>query len=278
MTSVTDLIDERTAARVAALLDYPEGRLNFSDRLPLMWQIFYHQDFVNQSDLGADGHPAIGNATPEGTRRMFAGGRVTVHPGMPFGEHVRATTEIVSDTRRQGRAGSLRFVTHRTTFTQADGTPVVTEERNIVYIPMTNPGSAAVTEPSVESAQTVPAAALEADVYRAVEVDTALLFRFSALTLNTHRIHYDRAYACDVEGYPGLVVHGPLQALMMAEIAREGVSVDARSVDFVYRLVAPLYENAGMFVTASANDGVTATAVMDSAGKVTATGTLSVRS
>jgi 3-methylfumaryl-CoA hydratase len=104
-----------------------------------------------------------------------------------------------------------------------------------------------------------------------------LLFRFSALTYNAHRIHYDRGYARDVEGYPGLLVHGPLQALAMAEAARAAGYPDGAGTGdlvFDYRLLSPLFDHQGMVVSAVREGDVTSTAVRDSHGRQTASGTL----
>ena len=108
-----------------------------------------------------------------------------------------------------------------------------------------------------------------------LDVDPTLLFRFSALTYNAHRIHYDRGYATDVEGYPGLVVHGPLQALAMAEAARLLVGAPAGPVRFDYRLVAPMYDGEGLVAAADpGDDGSVVTRVMTREGRTTARGTL----
>ena len=110
---------------------------------------------------------------------------------------------------------------------------------------------------------------------REIEISPALLFRFSALTYNAHRIHYDRDYCRDVEGYPGLLTHGPLQALAMAEAARARAGGCTGDVSFSYRLVAPLFDDQGLFVSAADGpDGTTVTAVRDRYGRQTATGTL----
>jgi 3-methylfumaryl-CoA hydratase len=140
-----------------------------------------------------------------------------------------------------------------------------TTRQDIVYREITSPGR----QPPPPAAG---AAAPAADGEWAIEVSPALLFRFSALTYNAHRIHYDRDYARDVEGYPGLLTHGPLQALAMAEAARAAGC--AGDLDFTYRLESPLFDRQGMIVKAVTGQGATATSVRDSHGRLTASGTL----
>ena len=140
---------------------------------------------------------------------MFAGGRVWRHGALRIGSEATRRTWQASSARKQGRSGPLHFVTVRTEVSQG-GQVVITEEQDLVY---REPGA----NGPARSAESVAAAGRD----RTVAVDPVLLFRFSALTYNAHRIHYDRDYA-RAEGYPGLVVHGPLQALLMAELARPG--------------------------------------------------------
>lgn len=281
MTTLSDQIDMRTARAVASLFDLPADGLTIGARLPLMWHLFYFLTLTPQAQIGSDGHPTVGEATPPGTRRMFAGGRVRTQPGLRVGDSVTAAHEVAADTTREGRSGTLRFVTHRTTMTVAADLPALIDERDIVYIPLT-PASGA-PAPSAEADQRraesdqeadVPAAALLADTHASIVVDPTLLFRFSALTHNAHRIHYDREYARDVEGYPGLVVHGPLQAVLMAGLAETEHGDSGGPMEFSYRLVAPLFEDQGLIVAATRSDNTIVTSVMDRSGRVTATGVL----
>ncbi|MGJ9414484.1 hypothetical protein ACHAAC_17420 [Aeromicrobium sp. CF4.19] len=238
-----DDIDQRTARTVAAFLNRPGDQFLEGNQLPLMWQMFYFLDRPAQSALGLDGHPAGANATPEGYRRMFAGGRVHADRGLVVGDHAIATTATISDEQRQGRSGSLRFVCQRTTI-EVDGDVALVDERDIVYIPMP-----AVTSASADQPVRRPVEHQEPTRTASVKVNSTLLFRFSALTYNAHRIHYDRDYTREVENHPGLVVHGPLQALLMAELA---TLVQPMIRTFSYRLVSPLHENDGLNVRAAA--------------------------
>lgn len=234
------------------------------DEVPIGWQIMYLIDRRPQAELGPDGHPTSGIPAPpgEGRRRMFAGGRVTTLRRLRIGQEATRTTAIVSTKEKEGRTGPLTFVTVRHETTQ-DGQVCIVEEQDIVYrAPGTSslPAAKAPDEP-------IPSREARLDL----DVDERLLFRFSALTYNTHRIHYDPTW-CAVEGYDGLVVHGPLQALLMADIARrEGVDLLGR--EFAYRLVSPMVGPQTLSVLA-AEDGLAAGAeVRSAAGVVTATST-----
>jgi crotonobetainyl-CoA:carnitine CoA-transferase CaiB-like acyl-CoA transferase/hydroxyacyl-ACP dehydratase HTD2-like protein with hotdog domain len=237
--------------------------------LPLLWHWLYLLELPAQDDLGADGHlrRELGGGD-ELTARMFAGGRVRAHGPLVTGQPATRTGSVVTDVIKNGRSGPLRFVTHRYRYEQ-DGRVLIEEERDIVYRkPARPPAPGPVAR---EHGQVAPE---HREVGRLeLETNPVLLFRFSALTYNAHRIHYDRDFARDVGGYPGLVVHGPLQAIAMAEAARGQMPAD-RPVDFEYRLVAPLFEEQGLVATAAlAAEGIV-TRVRDRAGRTTATGHL----
>jgi 3-methylfumaryl-CoA hydratase len=237
--------------------------------LPPLWHWVYLLDRAPQADLGPDGHPVRGTlpAPPgPGRHRMWAGGRVRTSGALRCGIPATKRTTVLSVTEKDGRSGHLTFVTVGVRVRQ-DGAVVVEEEQDIVY---RDAAPAASAPPPKAPSPIVPVGAGE----REIEVTPALLFRFSALTYNAHRIHYDRDYCRDVEGYPGLLTHGPLQALAMAEAAR-GVGKSSGNVSFEYRLVAPLFDDQGLIVSAVPGpDGAIATAVRDRYGRQTATGTL----
>ena len=243
----TEIIQRGPAEALAGLLGVPMPE----DALPLCWHWVYLLDRPAQTELGRDGHVAAG--VEPGRRRMFAGGRVEAVAPLHFDEPATRRTELVATTEKQGRSGRLVFTTIAQRIYQRDEL-VVDERQDIVYRDL--PTARAEPEPTGEP---VPAAAGEWEI----EVTPPLLFRFSALTYNGHRIHYDRDYARDVEGYPGLVTHGPLQALAMAEAARGAGTV------FEYRLVAPLFEHQGLFARAAGTE----TFVRDRSGRETARGT-----
>ena len=248
--------------------------------LPLLWHWVYLLDRPPQAILGADGHPArdaIPTPPGPGLRRMFAGGRVSQHGPLRMGAEATRRTWQASSARKQGRSGPLHFVTVRSEISQ-DGQVVITDEQDLVYREAAQagraPAPAADGTPASASApdpqpQAPPAGARDWPV----EVNPVLLFRFSALTYNAHRIHYDRDYA-RAEGYPGLLVHGPLQALLMAELARPERPA---LCDYSYRLVAPLFDGQGLVVSASAVQDAVRVTARDRAGRTTATGVISER-
>ncbi|MEU6641885.1 MaoC family dehydratase N-terminal domain-containing protein [Saccharomonospora sp. NPDC046836] len=263
----TELITPEPARALGALLGVPVPDVDAGEGLPLLWHWVYLLERPAQADLGVDGHPVRGTvpAPPEaGKRRMWAGGRVRTRGPLRCGEPASRRTEVLSVTRKEGRTGPLTFVVVGHQIRQRDQV-VVEEEQDIVYRDAAGSGSA------VPAEEGGPAVAAEDDEWE-IEVSPTLLFRFSALTYNAHRVHYDRDYARDVEGYPGLLTHGPLQAIAMAEAARaRGCRGDQL---FDYRLRSPLFDHQGMVVSAVAGDGGTATSVRDRFGRRTASGTV----
>jgi 3-methylfumaryl-CoA hydratase len=249
MARMDELISPEPARALAGLLGVPPPGLD----LPPLWHWVYLLDRPAQADLGPDGHPLRGVPAPPGPdrRRMWAGGRVRLSGSVHIGLEATRRSAVTATVSKQGRSGPLTIVTVAHEISQY-GRTVVREEQDIVYR-----GPAGVL--TVPSAPEVPAAPGEWEI----GTTPTLLFRFSALTYNGHRIHYDRDYARS-EGYPGLVVHGPLQALAMAASLRpkgEGT--------FSYRLLAPLFDFQGMRVSAGPDGSA---AVRDRTGRQTATG------
>jgi 3-methylfumaryl-CoA hydratase len=268
----TELLAPEPAQALGGLLGVPVPDLS-REGLPLLWHWIYLLDRAPQADLGRDGHPVRGTvlAPPKaGQRRMWAGGRVRAHGPLRCGEPATKIAKILSVQEKQGRSGPLTFVTVSYRIIQRDRL-VVDEEQDIVY---REPVVAAPAGKSTEREareDTVPPAEDE----WAIDTTPALLFRFSALTYNSHRIHYDRDYAREVEGYPGLITHGPLQAVAMAEAARAKGRTGAAF--FEYRLIAPLFDFQGMVVRAIQEGEETVTTVRDRGGRQTAKGTLRTR-
>jgi 3-methylfumaryl-CoA hydratase len=197
--------------------------------LPPLWHWIYLLERRRQRDLGPDGHPTTGIPAPPGAgrRRMFAGGRVVTHRPLVLGEQATRTTRVASSVEKQGRSGPLTFVTVRNEVTQG-GQVAVVDEQDIVYrAPGSSPAPTGTAEPATVREPSIT-----------LEVDAALLFRFSALTYNAHRIHYDEAYATQVEGHGGLVVHGPLLAVVCLELPRRA-GLKVREVSF--RARRPVY-------------------------------------
>ncbi|WP_163506298.1 FAS1-like dehydratase domain-containing protein [Fodinicola acaciae] len=222
-----DEIDRRPAETFAAILDQP-----VPDELPPLWHWFSFQPIHRQSALGEDGHPADAAFTPplENRRRMFGGGRLTVHRQLTFGQAVRRQASLKSVRVKQGSTGQLLLVTVKYDFLVGDQTYAV-EEQDIIYRDAAD--MAARPQPAAEASHRGPWR-LE------IRPDPVLLFRFSALTNNAHRIHYDQPYTTEVEGHPGLVVHGPLLALLLLELPRR----DGRRVtEFSWRAKRTLYDH-----------------------------------
>jgi len=229
----TDVISARVAEELAATLDLDQC-FDAGDALPLLWQWTYFLDWPRTDELGPDGHPLRGHFLPPipNRRRMFAGGRVEVAAPLRIGAAATRHSGIVKTTAKHGRTGELLFVTVRHSYTQ-DGSECLVEEQDLVY--RSDDGSSTpftrVAEPLAD-----PSAAWHSEPHTL----PTLLFRFSALTGNAHRIHYDEAYTTGVEGYPGLVVHGPLLAVYMAELLR--AQAPDRSVEtFEFRLQKPVF-------------------------------------
>jgi 3-methylfumaryl-CoA hydratase len=235
--------------------------------LPLLWHWLHLLDRPAQADLGADGHPLRGGVVAPpgpGRRRMWAGGRVTQWRPLRPGVATRSS-RVVATEDKAGRSGPMTLVTVAHEVVQ-HAVPVIEEEQHLVYRGSGGPSVPASGEPGP---------APEAAATLRLDVDPTLLFRFSALTYNAHRIHYDRGYATGVEGYPGLVVHGPLQALAMAGAARPLSGRPHGPVRFDYRLVAPMYDGEGLVATADrGGDGSVVTRVGTAAGRATAEGLL----
>lgn len=224
-------IDEAAVRAMAATLDLAAAPATGAP-LPPGWQWLFFNPAARRSELGRDGHPARGGFLPPVAlpRRMWAGSRIRYLADLPVGGTAERRSKILGIEQKAGRRGSLCFVTVQHTTTHAGETCIV-EEQDIVYRdppPQTGPAPV----PERHGAQ----AAWSRD-FRA---DTTLLFRYSALTFNGHRIHYDQAYARAEEGYPDLVVHGPLTATLLQQFAVEHGG-GRRLERFDFRGVAPLF-------------------------------------
>lgn len=257
-------IGSAQVAALAGLLDLEEET---DGRLPELWHWTHLLEAPPQRALGADGHPLQGVPAPPGPgrKRMFAGGRVRSHRRLEVDALAERTTTLVDSVTKQGRTGSLTFVTVRHTWTQG-GEPCVVEENDIVYRDAASslqvtPGTLELTGPDVGDGPAVR-----------VVADETFLFRFSALTYNAHRIHYDAGWARH-EGYPGLVVHGPLQALLMGELyRRHGGGLVGRELG--YRLQAPMVGTQPVTAVAGPEGLEHGAQVLDGFGNVTAVATV----
>jgi len=229
----TDTITAAPMAALAATLDRDEPAPDAGSALPPLWHWLYFLPLHRQGELGPDGHPRRGGFLPpvELPRRMWAGGRLAFERPLRVGDAVARTSRIAAIASKQARSGPLVFVTVQHEIAAADGV-AVREDHDIVYREAPAPGA---------TSAAAPAAPADAAFSRTVNADAVLLFRYSALTFNGHRIHYDRRYATEVEGYPGLVVHGPLIATLLVDLLRRE-RPDAAVARFEFKAVSPLFD------------------------------------
>ena len=229
--SRTDVVTAWPAVALAATLDRHDAAPLPGEALPPGWHWLYFLEAAPASELGPDGHPRRGGFLPPVAlpRRMWAGGRLEFRRPLRVGEPVRRDSTILSIEPKQGRSGSLVFVTVRHTVF-CGGEITVIEDHDIVYREAAKPGD---TPPRVQPAPH------DAVWRREITADPVMLFRYSALTFIGQRIHYDLDYCRNVEGYPGLVVHGPLQVILLLDLARRHASRPVRRLE--YRAHHPLY-------------------------------------
>ena len=233
---IYDIISVDLVRKFNATLDLGDSLPGEGDIAPLLIHFCLGQPAVPASGLGEDGHPQRGGFLPPVPlpRRMWAGGSFTFHGSFRVGDRVRRHSQIADVTLKQGRSGPLCFVAVDHLF-DVDGEIIIRERQDLVY------REAA----SGQSAAEKPAAPLQAIAagshHKTVQPDTTLLFRYSALTFNGHRIHYDLDYARAVEQYPGLVVHGPLQATWLLQFASSLFGRPPAS--FSFRGQSPLFHD-----------------------------------
>jgi 3-methylfumaryl-CoA hydratase len=228
--------DDVTATPVAALsatLDRDDPPPLPGTDLPPLWHWLYFTPLARHSEIGPDGHPKRGGFLPPVPlpRRMWAGGRLEFHHPLRVGDEITRHSRIAGVDIKQGRSGSLVFVTVRHEVHNAQGL-AISEEHDIVYR----------DAPAADAVPPAPqAAASDEGFSRLVTPDPVLLFRYSALTFNGHRIHYDRPYVTEVEGYPGLIVHGPLIATLLLDGLRRE-RPDARVRRFSFKALRPVFD------------------------------------
>lgn len=232
--SCNDIATARPVAALAATLDRRDPEPAVGDAIPPGWHWLYFLETKPASDLAPDGHAKRGGFLPPVAlpRRMWAGGRLEFLRPLHVGEKLRRNSEIVAVEPKQGKSGNLVFVTVRHTVI-ASGQTATIEEHDIVY------------REAARSAEPPPQgkpAPLHPKWRRELRADSVMLFRFSALIFNAHRIHYDLDYARDEEHYPGLVVHGPLQTVLILDLARREERRPVRKL--VYRAVHPIFHTA----------------------------------
>ena len=210
--SSVDLITAAPLRGLSATLDRADAEPATGAEVPPLWHWLYFLPRAPQHELGDDGHPRLGSFMPPVPlpRRMWAGGRLQWHAPLKVGDAAQRVSTIQSVQHKSGRTGDLVFVVVRHEISNAAGL-ALTEEHDIVYRAARGPDDA---DPPGQAAPN------DAVWSRAIVADPVMLFRYSALTFNGHRIHYDRTYATNVEGYSGLVVHGPLIATLLVDLVR----------------------------------------------------------
>ncbi len=238
--TVTDTLEPARSNALLSTLGEPKMH-NAGEPLPLLHHWLYFWDVQLPEDLGVDGHPARGGFLPPVPlpRRMWAGGRLQFHEPLLLGEKISKTSTILKVEAKSGKSGALVFVTIQHELSGKAGL-AIREEQDIVY------REAVATGPALPS----PATAPSAQWMQTINPDPVLLFRYSALTMNGHRIHYDRPYAINKEAYPALVVHGPLQATLLATLAARNLAAPITTIDF--RGQAPAFDGVPLHICGTA--------------------------
>ena len=239
-----DRVSPTPARALAATLDREDLReVGEGDVLPPTWIWLYFLPLVASSGLGPDGHPQRGGFLPPVplARRMWAGSRCTFHAPVRVGDALTRTSTIAKVAQKTGGAGDMVFVTVRHETARGD-TLLIEEEQDLVFL--------AIPE---RFSPPPPTPLPPCDWSEPVPLDPVRLFRFSALTFNGHRIHYDRTYATEVERYPGLVVHGPLQAVLLFDAATRRAP-ERRPMSFAFRGLRPLFDHDAVSVSGRARD------------------------
>lgn len=238
-----DLATAAPLKNLAATLDQ-EAKFVAGDEVPPLWHWTYFLPSPLTSKLDIDGHPKRGEFLPPIVlpRRMWAGSRVQFLNPLRVGDTISRRSTITDIVSKEGRSGPLHFVKVRHEI-QTSGVNAIIEDQDIVY---RNPPS---------SAETATSTALPVDAAwrRRIDPSPVLLFRYSALTFNSHRIHFDRPYAQRTEGYNGLVVHGPLIATLLLDLLRHE-KPDAQIREFSFRAVRPLFDTSHFFVCGGPED------------------------
>ncbi len=229
------LTDRATLVPVEALsatLDRDDPAPKAGDPLPPLWHWLYFLPLARQSQIGPDGHPQRGGFLPPVPlpRRMWAGGRFSFLKPIGLEEKITRVSTVADVTVKQGRAGALCFVLVKHAVYGENGL-ALEEEHDIVYRDAPGPN---------EPPPAPKAAPADGVWQRDIVPDYVLLFRYSALTFNGHRIHYDRKYVTEVEGYPGLIVHGPLIATLLVDLLRRNTDKPLKT--FKFRAVSPLFD------------------------------------
>ena len=241
--TITDVATATPYAGLSATLDRSPERPPVGTPLPALWHWLYFLPVYRQSEVGPDGHAKRGGFMPPVPlpRRMWAGSQVDFHQPLRIGDTLTRLSTIVNVSEKSGRTGPLVFVKMRHEIRRNGETEIaLTDFHDIVYREAPQPDDVA------PSPQRAPDGAVWE---RKCVPDDVLLFRYSALTFNGHRIHYDRRYVTEVEGYPGLIVHGPLIATLLLDLLRHH-RPDAEVARYEFRAVRPTFDINHFFVCA----------------------------
>ena len=244
-SSTKALVTAYQADALTATLDRDDPPYKEGDVIPPGWHLFYIREVVKLRDTAEDGHPKRGDFLPpiDLPRRMWAGTKATYHKPIHVGENISNVTTIESVIPKVGKTGQLVFLKLRNEISGENGV-ATTELQDVVYREEARPGAAAPEPPPPPG---------EALWRRTIHPSSVLLFRYSALTMNSHRIHYDRKYVTEVEKYPGLLVHGPLTFTLLLDLFRRE-NADKILKSFSVRAVSPIYDTHD-FVVEGAPDG-----------------------
>jgi 3-methylfumaryl-CoA hydratase len=243
--TVEDVVAATPYAALAATLDVAPSGTDSAQRpaigtaLPYLWHWLYFLPIYRQSEIGPDGHAKRGGFMPpiELPRRMWAGSDFEFHESLKVGDALKRVSTIAQVTQKSGRTGELIFVKVRhQLYRNQSINCALTEHHNIVYRPA--PSSSDVAAPPIAAPQVSPQ---YAHWQRLIVPGDVLLFRYSALTFNGHRIHYDRQYVTQVEGYPGLIVHGPLIATLLMDLLRRHLP-NAQVTHFEFKAIRPTFD------------------------------------
>ncbi|MBA4739651.1 MAG: MaoC family dehydratase N-terminal domain-containing protein [Burkholderiales bacterium] len=229
-----DFVDESRVSKMYATLNMPCPKPIHGQELPSLWHWMFFAPAVPFAELGYDGHPERGGFLPpvDLPRRMWAGGRLDFYRHIKVGEEIRRVSSIKDIVSKKGRTGEMVFVTVAHQILDDHGV-LINEEHDIVYRDLMPEG---VSVPSYQTAE------MSSDFSLEIFPNPVTLFRYSALTFNGHRIHYDRKYCNEEEGYPGLVFHGPLTATHLAQLLLSQ-SNDIKLTGFRFRAIKPLFDN-----------------------------------
>jgi len=231
--SIEDTVTAAPVKALSATLDRSDSAPIQGTFLPELWHWLYFLPSAPQSEIGSDGHPKRGGFLPPVPlpRRMWAGSRIQWLAPLVVGDEIKRISKIESVTHKAGRTGDLIFVVVRHEIFNQHGLALI-EEHDIVYRD---------APASDEKPVTPTPAPIDAKWTKTITPDDVLLFRYSALTFNGHRIHYDRKYVTEVEGYPGLIVHGPLIATLLVDLVRQSIPGCALK-SFEFRAIRPTFD------------------------------------